>query len=63
VTFEEHVLRSSSEITFFSISLLMYWAGLQKAEDKERLSMGAQKMMHAASTIYAREAPLPQARC
>jgi hypothetical protein len=53
VTFDDHVLRSPSEITFSSIALLIYWAGLLKAEDKSRLTMGAQKMMTAASSIYA----------
>jgi hypothetical protein len=53
VTFDDHVLRSPSEITFSSIALLIYWAGLQKVEDKNRLLMGAQKMMKTASSIYA----------
>jgi hypothetical protein len=53
VTFDDHMLRSPSEITFSSIALLMYWAGLLKVEDKNHLLMGVQKMMTAASSIYA----------
>jgi hypothetical protein len=41
VTFDKYNLKSSSVITFYSISLLIYWAGLQKvATDKEKLIEG-----------------------
>ena len=59
IPFEKHIMRSPSEITFFSISLLMYWAGLQKMEDKECLTGGVNKMMHAAKAVYARRAAAP----
>jgi hypothetical protein len=42
ITFDKYTLKSPSVITFYSISLLIYWAGLQKlAADKEKLSEGA----------------------
>jgi hypothetical protein len=42
---EKFHLKSPSVITFYSISLLIYWAGLQKvAIDKEKLLKGAHKL-------------------
>jgi hypothetical protein len=53
VTFEKHILRSPSEISFFSISLLLYWEGLQEGSDKGCLADGAAKLMLTASSIFA----------
>jgi hypothetical protein len=50
VTFEKHILRSPSEISFFSISLMLYWAGLQEGSDKACLADGAAKL---ASSVFA----------
>jgi hypothetical protein len=53
ITFEKHVMRSPNEIVYFAISLIRYWAGLQKGADKEYLAGGADKLMHTASSIFA----------
>jgi hypothetical protein len=54
ITFKKHVLRSPNEITYFDGALIVYWAGLQKADDKKSLIGGAEKMVQAASSIYTR---------
>jgi hypothetical protein len=41
VTFDKHVLKSPNEITLFSISFLIYMAGLQMGVD-EMLIQGAE---------------------
>jgi hypothetical protein len=57
ITFGKYTLKSPSVIIFFSISLLIYLAGLQKlAADKEKLSEGAHKLKQAATSIYSRQA-------
>jgi hypothetical protein len=38
---------------FFSVSLLLYWAGLQKDADKDCLAGRATKLMHTAATIFS----------
>jgi hypothetical protein len=49
-------LKSPSVITFYSISLLIYWAGLQKdAADKERLIEGANRLKQVATSVYSRQ--------
>jgi hypothetical protein len=53
VTFEKHILRSPSEIIFYSVSLLLYWTGLQKEADKDQLAGGAKKLMHSATIIFS----------
>jgi hypothetical protein len=52
-TFEKHILRSPSEIIFFSISLLLFWAGLQKDADRECLYEGDAKIKRVVSPIFA----------
>jgi hypothetical protein len=43
-------------MSFYSISLLIYWAGLQKdASDKKKLLEGAHKLKQAAAMVYARQ--------
>jgi hypothetical protein len=54
ITFEKHVLRSPNENTYFDEALIVYWAGLQKADEKKSLIGGAEKMVQAASSIYTR---------
>jgi hypothetical protein len=51
ITFEKHVPRSPSEITYFAVALTVYWVGLQKADDKKSMIGGAEKMVQAASSI------------
>jgi hypothetical protein len=53
VTFEKHIFRSPSEIIFYTISMLLYWAGLQKEVDKEQLTGGAKKLMHSATIAFS----------
>jgi hypothetical protein len=49
-------LKSPSVISFYSISLLIYWAGLQKdVADKEKLIEGANKLKQVAALVYARQ--------
>jgi hypothetical protein len=59
VTFEKHMLRSPNEIIFASISLLLYWSGLQKGADKECLAGGAAKMLHKEATVFANVSARP----
>jgi hypothetical protein len=54
ITFDKHILRSPSEISYFAVALIVYWAGLQKAEDKGFLIEGVEKMTQAAATVYSR---------
>jgi hypothetical protein len=54
ITFEKHVMKSPSEISYFAVALILYWAGLQKVEDKECLVSGADKMVQAAAFVYSR---------
>jgi hypothetical protein len=57
ITFGKYTLKSPSLITFYSISLLIYWAGLQKlAADKEKMSEGAHKVKQVATSVYSRQA-------
>lgn len=57
ITFDKHIMRSPNAIVFFVISLLRYWAGLQKDADKECLAGGADKLMRAASAVFAHRPP------
>jgi hypothetical protein len=34
ITFEKHILKSPSEISYFAVALIVYWTWLQKAEEK-----------------------------
>jgi hypothetical protein len=55
VTFDKYNFKSPSIITFYSISLLIYWASLQKiATDKEKLLEGAQKLKQVVVVVYSR---------
>jgi hypothetical protein len=55
VTFDKFHLKSPSVISFSSISLLIYWAGLQNdVVDKEKLLKGAHKLKKVAAMVYAR---------
>jgi glucose dehydrogenase len=56
ITFDKHILRSPSEISYFAVALIVYWTGLQKPEDKSYLSEGAKKMAQAAAAVYSRRA-------
>jgi hypothetical protein len=38
------------------VALIVYWTGLQKAEDKSYLIEGAEKMVQAAAAVYSRRA-------
>ena len=51
VTFEKYKLRSPAEIWFLASSLISYWAGLQKPQDKKILTEGAAKMRETATTL------------
>jgi hypothetical protein len=53
VTFEKHIFRSPSEIIFYTISLLLYWTGLQKEVDKGQLAEGAKNLMHSATIVFS----------
>jgi hypothetical protein len=56
VTFDLYILKSPSVISFFSISLLLYWAGILKdLPDKDRLIEGAQKMKLVAAEVYSHQ--------
>jgi glucose dehydrogenase len=56
VTFDKFQLKSPGVITFYSISLLIYWVGLQKdATDKERLIEGANRLKQVATLVYSRQ--------
>jgi hypothetical protein len=56
ITFDKFHLKSPSVISFYFISLLIYWAGLQKdVSDKEKLLEGAHKLKQAAAMVYARQ--------
>jgi hypothetical protein len=56
VTFDMFHLKSPSVITFYSISLLIYWEGLQKdVADKERLIEGANRLKQVATLVYSRQ--------
>jgi hypothetical protein len=60
ITFDKYILKSPSVIIFYSISLLLYWAGLQKLlSDKEKLTEGAQKLKQVAAYVYSRQAKVP----
>jgi hypothetical protein len=54
ITFEKHVMKSPSEISYFAVALILYWTVLQKVEDKDCLISGADKMAQAAASIYSR---------
>jgi hypothetical protein len=56
VTFDKIHLKSPSVITFYAISLLIYWAGLQKVPtDKGKLLEGAHKLKQVAAMVYSRQ--------
>ncbi|CAN6317451.1 unnamed protein product [Urochloa humidicola] len=46
--FEKRNLKSPTEVVCSIASFLMYWAGLQKEEEKASLEMGAMAMKEAA---------------
>jgi hypothetical protein len=52
VIFEHHKLRSPNEIVYFTVSLMRYWAGLHKDDDKAILNGGADKLARLASEIF-----------
>jgi hypothetical protein len=51
VTFEKHVVRSPVEAVFTVCSFLLYWAGLQAGDDKDKLTDGARKLMSLAAEV------------
>jgi hypothetical protein len=56
ITFEKHILRSPSEISYFAVALIVYWTGLQKAEDKNYLIGGVERIVQAAASVYSSRA-------
>jgi hypothetical protein len=56
VYFEKKKIRSPVEIICLASSYLIYWAGLQKDEDKASIEMGAEALKEAALLHH------PQAR-
>jgi hypothetical protein len=55
VCFERKKIRSPTEIICSASSLLKYWAGLQKGEEKEMLEAGADTLKNAALHHHPRE--------
>jgi hypothetical protein len=54
VTFDIYILKSLSVISFFSISLLIYWVGLQKDEaDKDNLIKVSHKLMQVGASVLS----------
>jgi hypothetical protein len=51
VTFDKHKMRTPCEVMFLSSAFLMYWAGLQKEQGREKLQFGAAKMMEKAAGL------------
>jgi hypothetical protein len=46
----------SPSVIFFSISRLIYWAGLQKdLADRDTIIEGAQKMKHVDADVYSHQ--------
>jgi hypothetical protein len=41
-------------MSYFAVALIVYWAGLQKAEGKNYLIEGVEKMTQAAAAVYSR---------
>jgi hypothetical protein len=50
-TFENHVVKSPVEAVFTICSFLLYWAGLQVGDDKDKLVDGARKLMKLAASV------------
>jgi hypothetical protein len=50
-TFDNYNMRSPYEAVFTMCSFVMYWAGLQTAEDKAQLLMGAAKLMEMVTEM------------
>ena len=49
VTFDEHIVRSPSEVLFTMCSFLLYWLGLQVGNDRDALVGGTRKLMKMAA--------------
>jgi hypothetical protein len=45
------VVRSPFEAVFTVCSFLLYWAGLQAGDDKDKLTDGARKLMSLAAEV------------
>jgi hypothetical protein len=58
ICFAKKIIRSPTEIVCLATSFMLYWAGLQKGEDKEALEMGAGALKEAALAFH----PQVQAR-
>ena len=56
-TFDNCIIRSSLEAVFTVCSFLMYWSGLLKGIDKERVQAGVQKMVRVAASLADRSTP------
>jgi hypothetical protein len=50
--FERKIIRSPTEIVCLATLFLLYWAGLQKEEDKGALEMGAGALKEAALAFH-----------
>ena len=53
VTFDNHRMHSPVEVIYMVASLLMYWAGLFKGDDKEALKTGANMLMQTAASMFS----------
>jgi hypothetical protein len=53
----EKKIRSLTEIVCLASSFISYWAGLQKAEDKLELEVGAEALKETALLFHPLEAP------
>jgi hypothetical protein len=52
ITFDKYKMRTPCEVMFLSFALLMYWAGLQKEQGKEKLQFGASRMMEKHQVFF-----------
>jgi hypothetical protein len=58
-----YILKSPSVISFFSISLLIYWVGLRKVEaDKDNLIKVSHKMKQVGATVLSHHQVVVDAR-
>jgi hypothetical protein len=59
ICFDKKNIKSPAEIICMSSSFLMFWAGLQKPEDKANLEAGAVDMKESALWVHVQSA-LPE---
>jgi hypothetical protein len=54
VTFDGYTLKSPIEVVFTMCSCLLYWAGLQANDDKEKVVARTRKLMKLAADVARR---------